>query len=102
MATGSDWRAFWAADVERVRGDIFAADQPAAEAAYRASLAVARRQKAGLFMCTAATSLGRLLGSSGRRHEGRELLAESLAQLRGGDEFPVVRQARQMMDELAG
>jgi hypothetical protein len=102
MATGSDWRAVWAADVERVRGDIFAADPPAAEAAYRASLAVARRQKAGLFMCKAATSLARLLDSSGRRDEGRGLLAEALAQLHGGDEFPVVHQARQMMNELAG
>jgi hypothetical protein len=30
------------------------------------------------------------------------LLAEALAQLHGGDEFPVVHQARQMMNELAG
>ena len=77
MAAGSDWRAVWAADVERVRGDILAADRAAAEAAYRASLAVARRQQAGLFMCKAAMSLAQLLRSSGRREEGLALLTES-------------------------
>ncbi|HEV3493519.1 MAG TPA: AAA family ATPase [Reyranella sp.] len=102
MATGSDWRAVWAADAERVRGDILAADRAAAEAAYRASLAVARRQQAGLFICKASMSLARLLQSSGRREEGRALLTESLAHLHGGDEFGTVRQTRLMINEMTG
>jgi predicted negative regulator of RcsB-dependent stress response len=101
MATGSDCRAVWAADVERVRGDILATDRAAAEAAYRASLAVARRQQAGLFMCKAAMSLARLLQSSGRQEEGCALLTESLAHLHGGNEFDTVRQARLMINEMA-
>ena len=79
-----------------------AADRAAAEAAYRASLAVARRQQAGLFICKASMSLARLLQSSGRREEGRALLTESLAHLHGGDEFGTVRQTRLMIDEMTG
>jgi class 3 adenylate cyclase/tetratricopeptide (TPR) repeat protein len=102
LAAGSNGRAVWAADVERVRGDIIAADPVAAEAAYRSSLAIARRQQAGLFKCKASMSLARLLRSSGRRQEGYELLKESLAHLHGGDGFDVAREARLMMSELAG
>jgi predicted negative regulator of RcsB-dependent stress response len=101
MATGEKQSPVWAADIERVRGDILAADWAAAEAAYRSSLAIARRQRAGLFICTAGLSLARLLQSRGRRREGYELLSECLGQLDEGDDVPVVRQARSTMAELA-
>jgi tetratricopeptide (TPR) repeat protein len=102
MATGSKGHAVWDADIERVRGDIVTADWAAAEAAYRSSLAIARRQRAGLFICKAAFSLARLLQSRGRKKEGYELLKECLAQLHEGDDVMSVRQARSMLDELAG
>ena len=73
----------------------------AAEAAYRSSLAIARRQRAGLFMCKAALSLARLLQSRGRREEAYGVLEECLAQLHEGEDVVTVRQARLMMNELA-
>jgi tetratricopeptide (TPR) repeat protein len=94
--------AVWAADVERVRGDIIAADWAAAEAAYRSSLAIARGQRAGFFMCKAGLSLARLLQSRGRRKEGYEVLEECLAQLNEGEDVMTVRQARSMLGELQG
>src|SRR5262249_26832279 len=84
LATGQGWRAVWAADVERVRGDILSAKPAAAEVAYRASLEIARRQQAGLFMCKAAIRLADLMKASGRRGEASALLKDSLALLRGG------------------
>jgi hypothetical protein len=102
MAVGSKGRAVWDADIERVRGDIVAADWVAAEAAYRSSLAIARRQRAGLFMCKAALSLARLLQSRGRQEEGYELLRECLAQLDEGDDVSTVHEAQLVMNELAG
>jgi predicted negative regulator of RcsB-dependent stress response len=60
MATGEKESPVWAADIERVRGDVIAVDWAAAEAAYRSSLAIARRQGAGLFMCKAGLSLAHL------------------------------------------
>ena len=97
---GVKGHAVWAADIERVRGDIVAADWAAAEAAYRSSLGIARRQRAGLFMCKAGLSLARLLQSRGRRKEGHRLLEECLAQLSEGKDLTAVRQARSMIGEL--
>jgi len=101
-ALGSKGHAVWAADVERVRGDVIAADWAAAEAAYRSSLAIARGQRAGLFMCKAAISLARLLQSRGRRKEAYEVLEECLAHLHEGEDITTVRQARSMLGELRG
>ena len=100
MAARSTSHAVWDADIERMRGDI-AADWVAAEAAYRSSLAIARRQRAGLFMCKAGLSLARLLQSRGRRKEAYDVLEECLAQLHEGQDVGTVRQARLMMTELA-
>ena len=101
LATGATDYAVWAADIERVRGDCLAADWMAAKAAYRSSLAIARQQKAGLFICRAADSLARLLQSRGRRKEGHELLAQCLAGLTEGEDVLAVRQARATLKELA-
>lgn len=101
VATGATDYAVWAADIERVRGDCLAADWMAAEVAYRSSLAIARQQKAGLFICRAADSLARLLQSRGRRREGHELLAECLAGLNEGEDVPAIRQARATLQELS-
>lgn len=100
MAARSTSHAVWDADIERVRGDI-AADSAAAEAAYRSSLAIARRQRAGLFMCKAALSLAGLLHSRGRGKEAYDLLEECLAQLHEGEDVATIRQARSMINELS-
>jgi class 3 adenylate cyclase/tetratricopeptide (TPR) repeat protein len=102
MAEGANGHAVWAADIERVRGDIAGTDWTAAEAAYRVSLAIARRQGAARFLCGTALSLARLLQSRGRRQEARDLLAECLAALHEGDDVATVRQARALLRELSG
>jgi class 3 adenylate cyclase/tetratricopeptide (TPR) repeat protein len=102
MAAESRGHAVWDAEIARVRGDIIAVDWAAAEAAYRTSLDIARRQRAGLFTCKAALSLARLLQSRGRRKEGHQILAECLAQLHEGDDVRTVREARSMAIRLAG
>jgi len=91
----------WAADIERVRGDILAADGQAAEHAYRSSLAIARRQRAGLSICKAGLSLARVLQSLGRRKEAHALLEECLQELAEGNDIMVVRQMRSMMNQQA-
>jgi class 3 adenylate cyclase len=101
-AAGSRGYAVWDADIERVRGDIAVADGAAAEAAYRSSLAIARRQRAGLFMCKGALSLALLLQSRNRQEEGYAVLKECLAQQNEGDDVIVVRKARALMREMAG
>ena len=100
LSAGSTCLEVWDADIDRVRGDI-AADLVAAVAAYRSSLAIARRERAVLLMCKAALSLARLLQSRGRRKEAYDGLDECLAQLHEGQAVGTVRQARLMMSELA-
>ena len=100
-ATAAKDYAVWAADIERVRGDFLAADWRAAEAAYRSSLAIARRQKAGLFACRAGESLARLLQSRGRIQEAHDILHDCLAPLSEGSDVLPLRKARATLLELA-
>ena len=100
IAAASRGQAVWDAEIERVRGDIVAVDWAMAEAAYRSSLAIARRQSAGLFACRAAVALARLLRARGRRKEGSEVLEECLAHQHEGDDVASVRQARSLLAEL--
>jgi tetratricopeptide (TPR) repeat protein len=101
MAGRAIGHAVWDADIERVRGDIVAADWAAAEAAYRSSLAIARRQRAELSACKTSMRLARLLQARGRGKDGHELLKECLGHLHEGDDVMTVRQARSLMNELA-
>ena len=93
--------AVWASEIERTRGDLLAADWAAAEAAYRASLAIARRQNAGLFACKTADSLARLLQSRGKLQEAYDILRECLAPLSEGADVLPIRKARTTLQELA-
>ncbi len=99
-AATSRGQAVWTAEIERVRGDIMAADWAAAEVVYRSSLAIARRQGAALFACKAAVGLARLLLTRGRRQESRLVLQECLAQLPEGDNVLTVRHARALLADL--
>ena len=103
MTSGPRGHMMSDADIERVRGDILlATDSAASEAAYWASLAIARRQGARLYMCKAALSLARLLQSRNRRKEACELLSDFLAELVEGNDVSTIREARSTMKELAG
>jgi class 3 adenylate cyclase/tetratricopeptide (TPR) repeat protein len=101
LASGPKGFALWDADIERVRGDVLAG-QEGAEAAYRASLTIARKQGAALLACKAALGLAQRLEARGRRQEAHDLLAECLEPLREGGEVTPIRNARTMMQELAG
>ena len=96
----------WDAEVERVRGDIFALrahpDLEAAERAYRSSLAIARHQKAGLLIFKTGSSLARLLRRLDRSQEAYEVLKQCLEQLPEGFDTEDVRNAQITMNELAG
>ena len=90
--------AVWDADIERMRGDILALnDAAAAEAAYRESLAIARRQHAIPFLCRTTLALVRLLQSQGRGRESHTLLEQCAAQLQEGEDVAMVRQVRSMI-----
>jgi hypothetical protein len=74
----------------------------AAELAYRSSLAIARHQRASLFLFKAGLSLARLLQRVGRHREGYEILNRCLEELPVGSDTQHVRDARLAMNELAG
>jgi tetratricopeptide (TPR) repeat protein len=101
LAAGPEGFALWDADIERVRGDILADDPEAAESAYRSSLAIARRQGAGLLACKAGLSLAELLQARGRHREAHQLLSDCLAPLGEGADVVTVRNARSMVQALA-
>jgi len=97
--------AVWAADAERVRGDLLAscpeADRAGAEAAYRTSIAIARKQNAGLLVFKAGINLAQLLRGLGRDDEAHETLGTCFAALHEGFDVPDARHARTLMNSLA-
>jgi class 3 adenylate cyclase/tetratricopeptide (TPR) repeat protein len=105
MAVGARGHAVWDGDVERVKGDMYLTrthpDMVAAEKAYRSSLAIARKQAAGLLIFKAGFSLARLLRSLHRQQEGYEILGASLGQLHGEFGTGDVRKAKMLMQDLA-
>jgi class 3 adenylate cyclase/predicted negative regulator of RcsB-dependent stress response len=94
----------WDAEIERVRGDMFALrahpDFKAAENAYLLSLFIARYQKAGLLIFKTGSSLARLLQRLDRRREGYEVLKGCLEQLPEGFDTQDVRNAQTTMNDL--
>jgi tetratricopeptide (TPR) repeat protein len=105
MAVGARDHAVWDADVERVRGDLLSLqvdpDLWAAETAYRASLTIARRQRAGLLEFKAGLNLARLLRDLDRPKEGFEILSVCLEKLHGEFGTADARNARILMNDLA-
>jgi tetratricopeptide (TPR) repeat protein len=101
---GSDTRV-WDADIERVRGEILASGVPpdlaGAESAYRASLEIARQQRAGLLILTAGLSLAELLRQLDRAQEARELLQACLDQLHEGRDSAVAQHALVALGKVA-
>jgi class 3 adenylate cyclase/tetratricopeptide (TPR) repeat protein len=105
MAVGVRGHAVWDADVERVRGDLLSLradpDLSAAEATYRSSLTIARRQRAGLLEFKAGLNLARLLRDLHRREEGFEILSVCLEKLHGEFGTADARNVRILMNDLA-
>jgi predicted ATPase len=105
MARGDCGTRVWDAEIERVRGNILASrprrDMVAAEAAYRTSLAIARRQNASALALKAAAGLAEVLERLDRGAEGCEILGLCLDALPEGFEVEHVRTARETIRRLA-
>jgi predicted ATPase len=73
-----------------------------AEAGYREAIAIAQQQHAKLWELCAAISLARLWRDQGKRIEARDLLAPVYGWFTEGLGTPVLREARALLEELAG
>ncbi|HEX6903877.1 MAG TPA: protein kinase [Thermoanaerobaculia bacterium] len=91
--------AYFDAEIHRLRGELLRAsgDAGAAEAAFRAALAVARDQEAPAFELRATTSLGRLLAGQGRGHEVLPRLAALYQTYSEGFETRDLIEARELL-----
>ncbi len=94
----------WDAEIERVRGEIFATkpapDLASAMSAYQTSLAIARGQQARLLELNTTVSLARLLQKTGSSAEACELLGNCLQQVHEGLDTLPVRSAQAMLHSL--
>jgi predicted ATPase len=87
----------FAAEVQRIRGEILLKQNPAApapaEAAFLAAIAVAQQQKARSFELRAALSLAKLYQSTGRPVDAYGVLASALVGFSPTPEFPQIAEA---------
>jgi class 3 adenylate cyclase/tetratricopeptide (TPR) repeat protein len=92
------------AELHRLKGELLMIKDPGnaveAEHCLRTAIEVARRQGARLFELRATVSLGRLLRDTDRRDEARSMLAEIYDWFTEGFEFPDLRDAKALLDEL--
>ena len=95
---------YWLAELYRLRGVLLlgrsAADRPAAEAALRQALAIARRQEAPSWELRAAIDLTRLLAGDSRVGEAQALLAPLYHWFKEGRETRDLRAADALLAEL--
>jgi predicted ATPase len=98
--TGEQW---FHAEMLRLTGEVMLAtgDPAAAEASYRAAIAVAQQQSAKLWELCAAISLARLWRDQSKRAEARDLLAPVYSWFTEGFGTPVLQEARALLAELA-
>jgi class 3 adenylate cyclase/tetratricopeptide (TPR) repeat protein len=93
------------ADLDRLRGEFLLLrpnpDPAAAETACRASLDIARRQRAPLLILKSALTLAEFLGRSARPQEARAVLAAGLAELPEGRDAPIAQCAQRMLERLS-
>ena len=68
----------------------------------RKAIEIAREQQARLLELRAATSLARLWGETGKRDAARELLASVYQWFTEGFDKPDLRDAKALLDALAG
>jgi predicted ATPase len=95
----------WAeANMHRIRGELLTAigDFAEGQASFCQAIEIARRQGAKLWEVRAATSLARLWRDRGRRNQARDLLAPVYAWFTEGLDTPVLKEARTVLEKLAG
>jgi predicted ATPase len=92
------------AELRRVKGELLLMREPPdearAERSLRTAIDVARRQGARLFELRATVSLARLLKQQGKIEEARPMLAEIYGWFTEGFEFPDLKDAKALLDEL--
>jgi predicted ATPase len=100
---------YWEAELYRLQGEVglaragagsSAADDP--ESCFRQALDVARRQRARVLELRAAVSLGCLYRQQGRPADARPLLAETYDWFTEGFETRDLREAKSLLESLAG
>lgn len=98
----SSQERLWLAEVLRLKGWMLMRQgrNVEAEAQLRASVACARAQQAKSWELRGATTLARLLASTGRREEARELLAGIHDWFSEGRDSKDLLEARALLDEL--
>jgi class 3 adenylate cyclase/predicted ATPase len=91
------------AELHRVRGELLVrvGDPVAGMASFYQAITVARRQNARLWELLAAASLARLWRDQGRRREAHDLLAPVYGWFTEGFDTPVLRDAKELLDQLA-
>jgi predicted ATPase len=97
---------FYEAEVYRLTGEFLwaraAAEHAEVEGALRQALAIARRQEAKSLELRAAMSLSRLWQQQGKRAEARELLAPIYGWFTEGFDTADLKEAKALLEELAG
>jgi tetratricopeptide (TPR) repeat protein len=100
----TDANGFFAGELIRLRGQLLLlSDPPAAaeaERCFRTSLDISRGQSARLCELRTTTSLARLLKSQGKTEEARRILSEIYGWFTEGFEFPDLKDAKALLDEL--
>jgi adenylate cyclase len=95
----------WESELHRLKGESLLAETPrdleAAVRHFETALTVAAGQKAGSLELRAATSLARAWSRTGRRAEGRALLAARRVRILGGGASADVSAADALLRELA-
>ena len=92
--------------LHHVKGELLLAQNPSdvaeAERCFRTAIEIARRQSARSAELRATTSLARLLAKQGRRDEARTMLAEIYGWFTEGFDTADLKDAKALLDELAG
>jgi adenylate cyclase len=93
------------AEMLRLKGELLLMrdDRAMVEAAhcFRAALEVARAQEARWWELRASTSLARLLRATGRRDEGRAMLADICGRFAEGFDTADLKDAKALLEELS-
>jgi predicted ATPase len=93
------------AEAHRVKGILLlmgdGGEEGEAESCFRSAIDVSRRQRAKWWELRATTSLAHLLKSQGKTEEAGKILAEIYNWFTEGFEFPDLKDAKALLDELA-
>jgi DNA-binding winged helix-turn-helix (wHTH) protein/tetratricopeptide (TPR) repeat protein len=94
--------AFFAPEIERIRGELLArrGQRDEAEQCFRTAIEIARRRAERSLELRAAVSLARLLAHEGRHHEASGTLGKIYAWFTEGFDTADLRAARSLLDQL--